>query len=109
MRFNAITFIYKLNSREIDMQLSKYQVLIAESVERYLDKLGKTEKNQILKRLKLLEVNPQSAGEPRGRFWILKVGRAGYRLAFRILEQEKIVRVTAIEQRKSKGYEEFYQ
>lgn len=108
MRFNAITFIYKLNSREIDMQLSKYQVLVAESVEKYLDKLDKTERDQILKRLKLLEVNPQSVGEPRGRFWILKVGRAGYRLTFRIIEQEKTVRVTAIEKRKSSKYEEFY-
>ncbi len=63
---------------------------------------------RILKRLKLLEENPRSVGEPRGKFWILKVGRGGYRLAFRIIEEEKDVRVTAIEQRKSDKYGEFY-
>ena len=89
--------------------MPKYQVLIAESVEKYLDKLDKVERNRIIKRLWLLEENPKSVGEPRGKFWILKVGRAGYRVAFRIIEEEKIVRVTAIEQRKSRRYDEFYQ
>ena len=89
--------------------MPKYQVLIAESVEKYLDKLDKVERNRIIKRLWLLEENPKSVGEPRGKFWILKVGRAGYRVAFRIIEEEKIVRVTAIEQRRSRKYDEFYQ
>lgn len=88
--------------------MPKYQVLLADSVVEYLDKLDKAERERIIKRLRLLEENPQSAGEPRGKFWILKVGRAGYRLAFRILENEKIVRVTAIEKRKSEKYDEFY-
>lgn len=88
--------------------MAKYRVLIAESVEGYLDKLDKVERDRILKRLKLLEENPRSVGEPRGKFWILKIGRGGYRLAFRIIEEEKDVRVTAIEQRKSDRYSEFY-
>jgi len=87
----------------------KYQVLIADSVVEYLDKLDKVEREKILKRLRLLEENPYSVGEPRGKFWILKVGRADYRLAFRIIENEKVVRVTAIEKRKSRKYKEFYQ
>ena len=89
--------------------MPNYQVLVAESVEKYLDKLDKSERSKIIKRLKLLEENPQSVGEPRGKFWILKAGAGGYRLAFRIIEEEKTVRVTAIEQRKSRRYDEFYQ
>ena len=88
--------------------MARYQVLIAESVEKYLDGLDAGERDRIMKRLLLLEDRPHSVGEQRGKFWILKVGRAGYRLAFRILEQEKLVRVTAIEQRKSHRYEKFY-
>jgi len=88
--------------------MPKYQVLIADSIVEYLDKLDKGQREKIVKRIRLLEETPQSAGEPRGKFWILKVGRADYRLAFRILENEKIVRVTAIEQRKSRKYKEFY-
>lgn len=88
--------------------MPRYQVLIADSVAGYLDKLNRVERERIIKRLRLLEENPQSAGEPRGKFWVLKAGRAGYRLAFRIIENEKIVRVTAIEKRKSENYNEFY-
>ncbi len=88
--------------------MPNYQVLIADSVAEYLDSLDKNERDKIIKRLNLLEENPQSVGEPRGKFWILKVGRGGYRLAFRILENERVVRVTAIEQRKSRKYKEFY-
>lgn len=85
-----------------------YQVIVADSVVSYLDKLGKGERDKILKRLKMLENVPQSVGEPRGKFWILKVGQSGYRLAFRLIEEEKTVRVTAIEKRKSEKYEGFY-
>ena len=88
--------------------MAKYQVLVADSVIEYLDNLSKSERERIIKRLKLLEENPQTVGEPRGKFWVLKVGTAGYRLAYRIIESEKIVRVTAIEQRKSRKYQEFY-
>ena len=88
--------------------MSKYEVLVADSIIEYFDKLNKGEREKIVKRLRLLEGNPRSVGEPRGKFWILKIGRAGYRLAFRILEDEKVVRVTAIEKRKSEKYEEFY-
>ena len=89
--------------------MPKYKVLVANSVEKYLDNLDKGERNKIMKRLWLLEENPRSVGEPRGEFWILKVGTSGYRLAFRILEKEKIVRVTKIERRKSSNYGKFYQ
>ena len=89
--------------------MPKYNVLIADSVDEYLSKLDINERDRILKRLKLLEENPQSVGEQRGKFWLLKVGRDGYRLAFRIIEEEKIIRVTAIEQRKSRKYKEFYE
>ncbi len=85
-----------------------YQVLLSDSVSDYLDKLDKKEIEIILKRLKLLESNPESVGEPRGKFWILKVGRDGYRLAYRIMDSENTVRVTAIEKRKSRKYEDFY-
>ena len=61
-----------------------------------------------MKRLDLLGQNPQSVGEPRCKFWILKVGRGGYRLAFRILEEDKTIRVTAIEKRRSENYDDFY-
>ena len=88
--------------------MSKYHVLIADSVVSFLDKLQKSEREKIIKRLRLLEKSPYSAGEPRGKFWILKVGRRGYRLAFRIIEEEKTVRVTAAEKRKSRSYEDFY-
>lgn len=40
--------------------MSKYQVLIADSVVEYLDKLDKVEREKILKRLRLLEENPYS-------------------------------------------------
>jgi mRNA-degrading endonuclease RelE of RelBE toxin-antitoxin system len=85
-----------------------YQVLVADSVISFLDRLDPSERNKILKRLKLLEENPKSVGEPRGKFWVLKVGSSGYRLAFRIIEENKTLRVAAIEKRKLKGYERFY-
>lgn len=85
-----------------------YQVLIAESVLEFIDTLDKGEREKILKRLRMLESEPTSAGEPRGKFWILKVGQSGYRVAFRILENEKTIHVTAIEKRSSRGYEKFY-
>ncbi|HLD38702.1 MAG TPA: type II toxin-antitoxin system RelE/ParE family toxin [archaeon] len=88
--------------------MPKYQVLIADSVIKYIDKLDEGEREKIIKRLNLLEENPLSVGEPRGKFWALKVGRGGYRLAFNIIENQKIVRVTAIEKRKSEKYDEFY-
>lgn len=88
--------------------MPRYEVLLAESVIEYLDKLDKGERERIIKRLRLLEENPHSAGEPRGKFWVLKVGRTGYRLAFRIIENESVVRVTAIEKRKSECYGDFY-
>ncbi len=86
----------------------QYQILIADSVISFLDNLDKSERNKILKRLELLRNNPYSVGEPRGKFWILKVGTAGYRLAFRIIEEEKIIRVTAMGKRKSEKYDKFY-
>ncbi|MBI2971483.1 MAG: type II toxin-antitoxin system RelE/ParE family toxin [Candidatus Aenigmarchaeota archaeon] len=86
-----------------------YNVLVADSVIEFLDTLSKSERDRIMKRLHLLEERPHSAGEPRGKFWILKVGRTDYRLAFRIVEEEHAVRVTAIEKRKSHRYKEFYQ
>ncbi len=85
-----------------------YEILIADNVVSFMDKLDKNEKERIIKRLELLKSNPKSVGEPRGKFWILKVGRSGYRLAFRVIEEENIVRVTAIEKRKSDKYYEFY-
>ncbi|MBI1974157.1 hypothetical protein HYS54_05060 [Candidatus Micrarchaeota archaeon] len=85
-----------------------YEVLIADSVDDYLSGLSAAEREKIVKRLRLLEENPRSAGEFRGKFWILKVGQAGYRLAFRILEEEKQIRVTNIARRKSLEYREFY-
>jgi len=88
--------------------MSNYQVILADSVIEYMDKLDSNERDKIVKRIGLLENNPKSAGEPRGKFWILKVGSAGYRLAFRILENEKIVQVASIEKRKSRKYGEFY-
>lgn len=89
--------------------MPNYQVLIAESVDKYLEKLDPFEKGKIISRLKKLQENPESVGEPRGKFWILKVGRSGYRLAYRIVYEEKTVMVTAIEQRKSWKYDKFYQ
>ena len=85
-----------------------YKVILADSVAEFIDKLDKGEREKIMKRLDLLEQNPRSVGEPRGKFWILKVGRGGYRLAFRIVEEDKTIRVTAIEKRKSEKYDEFY-
>lgn len=89
--------------------MAPYKVLIADSVDAYLENLEKSDREQIIKRLKLLEESPYTVGEPRGKFWILKVGRAGYRLAYRIIEVDKTIRVTAIEKRKSRKYNEFYE
>ena len=75
--------------------MGKYQVLVADDVDEYLENLDATERKRIIKRLKLLEENPRSVGESRGKFWLLKVGRSGYRLAFKIVEEEHVVRVTA--------------
>ena len=85
-----------------------YNVIVADSVAEFIEKLDRGERDKIIKRLELLEQNPQSVGEPRGKFWVLKVGRGGYRLAFRITEDNKTIRVTAIEKRKSEKYDEFY-
>ncbi|GEM_PF-1638020 len=89
--------------------MPKYQVLVADIVDKYLEKLDVVEREKIIKRLKLLEENPHSVGESRGKFWILKVGSTGYRLTFKITEEEKIIRVTAIEKRKSHNYSKFYE
>ncbi len=100
-------YLLRLLQYEDDF-MPKYQVLIADTAAEYIDGLDKGEREKIMKRLALLEENPQSVGEPRGTFWILKVGRSNYRLAFRVIEEEKIVRVTAIEKRSSRKYMEFY-
>lgn len=89
--------------------MPNYQVLVAESVEKFLDKLDPFERDKIINRLKKLQENPESIGEPRGKFWILKVGRSGYRMAYRIVDEEKVVRVTAITKRKSWEYDRFYE
>lgn len=89
--------------------MASYKILIADSVDNYLERTDKSDREHIIKRLRLLEESPHTVGEPRGKFWILKVGRAGYRLAYSISEQEKVVKVTAIEQRKSEKYKEFYE
>ncbi len=68
-----------------------YRLVLAERVENFLDNMDKGEREKIIKRLELLKDNPQSVGEPRGKFWVLKVGRAGYRLAFRIIEEEMVI------------------
>lgn len=88
--------------------MPKYRVLLADEVISFLDKLDSGEREKIIKRLELLKEMPQSAGEPRGKFWILKIGKTGYRAAFRIIEADNIVRVTAIEKRSSWKYREFY-
>lgn len=88
--------------------MPKYQVVLADSVDKYLEKLDKGEREKIIRRLRLLEESPYTVGEPRGKFWLLKVGRTDYRLAFRVIEKEKTVRVSAIEKRKSRKYKEFY-
>ncbi len=87
---------------------ASYQILIAESVEKYLDKLDPFEREKIIKKLKQLQESPETVGEPRGKFWILKVGSSGYRLAYRIMDDEQVVRVTAIE-KKSWKYNKFYE
>ena len=88
--------------------MSKYNVLIADSVIEFLDKLGTNERERIIKRIEKLKENPYSVGEPRGKFWLLKIGRSGYRIAYRVLEGEKAIRITAIEKRKSWKYKDFY-
>ena len=85
-----------------------YQVLVAENVDKFLEKLDSFERDKIIKRLEKLQENPEIVGESRGKFWILKVGRSGYRLAYIILEKENKVKVTAIEKRKSWKYDRFY-
>ena len=85
-----------------------YQVLLAQRVIDYLDRLGHGEREEAFKRIELLKSTPKSVGEPRGKFWILKVGRAGYRIAYRIMESEKVIRVTNIEKRSSWKYDEYY-
>lgn len=54
--------------------MTNYEVLVANSVSEYLDRLDKNERDKVLKRLDLLKQNPKSVGEPRGNFWILKIG-----------------------------------
>lgn len=88
--------------------MDSYKVLISESVDKYIEKLDSGEREKIIKRLKMLRENPHSIGEPRGSFWILKVGASGYRIAYQVHEKEKIVHVTAIEQRSSPRYWDFY-
>src|SRR3989338_1177021 len=90
------------------LHMAEYKILVADSAISFIDSLDKGERDKIMKRLYLLENNPKSVGEPRGRFWILKVGASGYRLAFLIIEEEKIIRITAIEKRSSKKYDGFY-
>lgn len=51
--------------------MPNYQVLIAESVEKFLDKLDPFERQKIINRLKMLQENPEIIGEPRGKFWIV--------------------------------------
>ena len=86
--------------------MARYEVLIAQRVASFLEKLDSFEKQRILKRIEELAENPFTVGEPRGKFWILKVGRAGYRLAFTV-EGTRIM-VASIEQRKSSRYRHFY-
>lgn len=89
--------------------MTKYSILVADSVLEFLDKLVANEREKIIKRIEKLKEYPYSVGEPRGKFQLLKIGRRGYRIAYRILEDEKVIRITAIEKRKSWKYKDFYQ
>ncbi len=88
--------------------MAAYRVVLAESVEEFLERLDLNEKLRVVKRIEKLAESPYTVGEPRGKFWILKVGRAGYRLAYTVDEQQKAVLVSAMEKRKSWRYDRFY-
>ena len=45
--------------------MDKYDVLIADSVADFINRLDKGEKARIIKRLDMLSLQPYSAGEPR--------------------------------------------
>ncbi len=89
--------------------MATYKILLAEDVDKFIENLPQNEKIKINKRIEKLEIDPEHFGESRGNFWLLKVGRSGYRLAYSFSKTDKIVKIFAIEKRGSSRYErEFY-
>ncbi len=76
-----------------------YEVILHSEPQEFLARLDLAEKVRIVKRLEKLADNPRSVGEPRGKFWILKIGRGGYRAAYFINDVEKRVEVAEIQKR----------
>ena len=91
------------------MTNEKYKIIIAKSVDEFIEKLPENEKERINKRIKKLEIDPRQFSEFRGDFWLLKVGRGGYRISYEFSEVEKLVKILAIEKRASSDYKrKFY-
>ncbi|MDY6789605.1 MAG: type II toxin-antitoxin system RelE/ParE family toxin [Candidatus Nanohaloarchaea archaeon] len=90
--------------------MSKYEVRLSPEAKSFIEKLDGQRKDRILSRLKRLESDPEHFGERRGDFWVLKIGRSGFRASFNIEEDKKIVKVHLIEKRGSSGYQrKFYE
>ncbi|MEM3085594.1 MAG: hypothetical protein QXT68_00430 [Halobacteria archaeon] len=82
-----------------------YRVLLAEQVVEFLRKLDRKEQERDAKRIEKLSTDPVHFGENRGDFWLLKMGRGGYRVAYRFSKEEGTVRVLAAERRSGTAYE----
>ena len=87
----------------------KYKIIIARSVNDFIENFPIKEKEKINNRIKKLEIDPEHFGERRGNFWLLKVGRSGYRIAYEFSKSDRIVKILAIEKRGSSDYKrKFY-
>ena len=85
----------------------KYKVYLANDVEKFLSKLNVFEEERIRKRIDKLETeDPYHYLERKGDTWVLKIGRAGYRVAVDPDDEKKNIKVLYI-QKRSKFYKEY--
>jgi len=82
----------------------RYKIYLSREAEKFLSRLGRGEEEKIIKRIEKLGEDPEHFGEFRGNFWVLKIGKTGYRVSYRFSKEEKIVKIGAIERRSSSDY-----
>ncbi|MFO7872481.1 MAG: type II toxin-antitoxin system RelE/ParE family toxin [Candidatus Undinarchaeales archaeon] len=80
-----------------------YKVIVAPAANEVLRKLDKFEEKRIIKALKKLAKRPYTVAKhlTKRDAWSLKVGLSGFRVIFRINENQKQVNVVAIGRRRN--------
>jgi mRNA-degrading endonuclease RelE of RelBE toxin-antitoxin system len=85
--------------------MASYEVKISPRVSKFLQNVSGEDHQRIVGRLEKLGDRPRHFGELRGDFWIIYIGKSGYRASYNIDEENNLVEVHNIEKRGSSNYQ----